>query len=193
MSNTAADKIKRWMKPGRVYRRQELLPLSSNMTRDLAKLVQDQTLIQAAPGLYYLPELTRFGPRPASDDELIRTFLKDGDYLITSLNNYNSLGLGLTQLYNEKIVYNRKRHGHFKLDGRMFYFRRPRNFPNKLSKEFLLVDLLNNRNELAEDTEALEDRLKSSFKDANRESLLRAARRYGKVYTLKFFEKELAA
>ena len=35
----------------------------------------------------------------------------------------------------------------------MFDFRRKQKFPKTLSKEFLLVDLLNNLNELAEDRE----------------------------------------
>ena len=48
-------------------------------------------------------------------------------------NQYNALGLGLTQLYNRLIVYNHKRHGIFKLGNKTFDFRRPaRGFPMKL-------------------------------------------------------------
>jgi len=42
------------------------------------------------------------------------------------------LGLGLTQLYNEYIVCNRKRHGRSVLGGKIFSFRRTKNIPPRL-------------------------------------------------------------
>lgn len=192
MRETAAQRLKEAMKSGRVYRRRELSHLTNNLTRDLDKLVESKELVRAAAGLYYRPELTKVGPRPASPRELVRAFLNDEDFLMTSLDSYNPLGLGLTQLYNETIVYNRKRHGHFVLDGRRFSFRRPKDFPEKLTKEFLYVDVLNNKNELFEDTNRLEALLLSRVPDLDREELLALAQAYGKVRTRRFFEEHLS-
>lgn len=193
MSKTAAEKLKEAMTPGRVYRRRELKSLSNNISRDLDKLVEKNELVRAAPGLYYRPEIGKFGARPAAVKELVRAFLNEENFLLTSLSNYNPLGLGLTQLYNQTIVYNRKRHGEFVLDRVRFAFRRPRNFPKILSKEFLYVDVFNNRHELAEDTTKLESLLSSRAEEADRKVLLDMARNYGKVSTVKFFEELLAA
>ncbi len=191
MRETAAQRLKEAMKPGRVYRRRELSHLTNNLTRDLDKLVESKELVRAAAGLYYRPESTKVGPRPASPQELVRAFLNDEDFLLTSLDSYNPLGLGLTQLYNETIVYNRKRHGHFVLDGRRFSFRRPKDFPEKLTKAFLYVDVLNNKNELFEDTTRLESLLLNQLHDLDKEELLTLAQTYGKVGTRKFYEEHL--
>jgi hypothetical protein len=83
----------------------------------------------------------------------VRVFLKSNDFLLTSPNLYNSLGVKTTQLYNKRVVYNHKRHGQFQLGGKVFDFHLKHKFPRELSEEFLLVDLLNNLNELAEDRE----------------------------------------
>ncbi len=187
MGATPEELLAKWMKPGRVYRRMELTSLSPKLSRDLGNLLREKVLVHAARGLYYRPEKTKVGPLPASPKELVRAFLNDDEFLLTSLDAYNSLGLGLTQLYNETIVYNRKRHGQFVLDGRRFSFRRPRNFPETLSREFLFVDVLNNRSELLEDTSQLEQRLAARVKELDLDKLLFCARHYGKVSTKKFF------
>lgn len=72
-----------------------------------------------------------------------------------SSNTYNALGVGTTQLYNEQIVYNRKRHGKFKFGNRIFNFQVKTYFPKELSKEFLLIDLVNNVNRLAEEQDVV--------------------------------------
>jgi hypothetical protein len=77
--------------------------------------------------------------------------MNDSDFLMVNPNLYNTLGLGLTQLYNTTWVYNHKRKGEFKLNGKTFEFKIKSSFPKQLSKEFLLVDLLNNLDKLAED------------------------------------------
>ncbi len=117
-----------------------------------------------AAGTYYLPKTTRFGALPYTDIDLIRTFLRNYHFLLVTLNQYNNLGLVLTQLYNKVLEYNRKRHGVIELAGKKFDFRRPaRGFSNKVSMEFLLVDLVNNLNELAEDTNCVKEQLKINF------------------------------
>lgn len=48
-------------------------------------------------------------------------------------------------------MYNHKRHGEFKFGNQKFSFNIKPHFPSKLSQEFLLVDLVNNLELLAED------------------------------------------
>lgn len=81
---------------------------------------------------------------PAKPEKLVETFLGDDRFLMVSPNAFNGLGVGTTQLYNEPVVYNRKRHGKFTLDGRVYDFRMRPSVPKRLSKEVLLVDLLHN-------------------------------------------------
>lgn len=68
------------------------------------------------------------------------------------------MGVGTTQLYNHRVVYNHKRHGRFTLGGMPFEFRRKPRCPRQLTEEFLLADLLNNLSELAENPAAVRER-----------------------------------
>lgn len=149
----ALENLKKHLKPGQVYRRSDLEPWSNAVDRHLKQLVEEGALQRLAQGLYYCPLKASFGEVPPEDEKLICAFLKSDDFLLTSPNLYNSLGVGTTQLYNKRVVYNHKRHGQIMLGGKVFDFRLKHKFPKKLSREFLLVDLLNNLNELAEDWE----------------------------------------
>src|SRR3977135_602672 len=141
---TKLQELKRRLKPGRVYRREDLAHWSNAVDRHLKQLVDEGTLTKLAGGLYAYPKQTVFGKTPAEDDKLVATFLKDHRFLLASPNAYNSLGVGTTQLYDKTVVYNHKRHGLFVLGGRKFAFRMKPSFPKTLTKEFLLVDLVNN-------------------------------------------------
>ena len=143
--------LKEHLKPGQVYRRADLEQWSKAVDRHLQYLVKEGALQKMSPGMYYCPEKASFGQVPPEDKEIVRAFLKSNDFLLTSPNLYNSLGVRTTQLYNKRVVYNHKRHGEFTLGGKAFDFRMKHKFPGKLTKEFLFVDLLNNLNELAED------------------------------------------
>lgn len=152
------EELKRHLKRGQVYRRDELAKWSKSVDRHLYVLVEEETLQKLSQGLYYYPKLSVFGKTPSDEGILIRSFLKDDRFLLTSPRSYNSLGVGTSQLYNERIVYNHKRHGEFKLGNRKFSFRMKPHFPNKVTKEFLLIDLVNNLETLAEDpTEVLKN------------------------------------
>ncbi|MCK1682196.1 hypothetical protein IVA87_22955 [Bradyrhizobium sp. 147] len=48
------------------------------------------------------------------------------------------------------MSYNHKRHRELELSNREFAFRMRQRFPKSLTKEFLLVDLVNNIDQLAE-------------------------------------------
>ncbi|MBV2137120.1 MAG: hypothetical protein KUF79_09955 [Candidatus Thiodiazotropha sp. (ex Ctena orbiculata)] len=186
------DQLKRHLRPGRVYRRADLAKWSKSVDRHARELVEEGVLQKLQNGLYYYPQASAFGPVPADERELVRSFLKEDDFLLTSPNDYNTLGLGTTQLYNSRVVYNHKRHGHFTLGGLPFEFRRKPRFPRQLSEEFLLVDLLNNLPLLAEETDTLRERARTKAKQMNTGKLRLAARHYGKVATRKFFDQVLA-
>jgi hypothetical protein len=181
------EEMRRHMQPGRVYRREDLARWSAAVYRHLKELVVAGDLVKLSVGLYFCPKQTAFGHAPADDKELIRAFLKDNRFLLTSPNAYNALGVGTTQLYNETVVYNHKRHGRFKLGGRMFAFRRKPYFPKRLTEEFLLVDLVNNLKQLAEEPEQVLRQVKKKALQLNPSSLRRVAYEYG-VHTRKFFD-----
>jgi hypothetical protein len=189
---TRLQQLKRQLRPGKVYRREEVAQWSNAVDRHLRQLVEDGTLTKLAGGLYAYARQTVFGKAPAADNELVAGFLKDDRFLLASPNAYNSLGVGTTQLYDKTVVYNHKRHGEYALGGRKFDFRMKPAFPKKLSREFLLVDLVNNLDRLAESREELLERVQKQAVSADRPRLLRAARHYGNVRTRKFFERTLA-
>ena len=186
------DKIKSHLRQGQVYRRSELVVWSRSVDRHLAQLVKDGTLVKLQQGLYQCPKRSRFGSLPASPAKLIKAFLKDDDFLLTSPNDYNSLGLGTTQLYNFHVVYNSKRHGRFELDGQIFEFRMRPRYPRKVTPEFLLIDLVNNLKQLAESHHLVLEKVKKQLPEMNFKRVQSMAKRFGKVSTKKFFEKELA-
>jgi len=181
------EELKQQMQPGQVYRRAQLALWSNAVDRHIKKLLENGTLVKLKGGLYHYPKITTFGVAPAEDDALVRAFLKDDRFLVTSPNLYNALGVGTTQLYNEAVVYNHKRHGHYKLGNRMFDFRVKQDLPETLSKEFLLVDLVNNLDQLAENTTKVKERVRSKVHSFDQSALGRAVRYYGKVATKKFF------
>lgn len=158
---SALEELKKHLKPGQVYRRADLEPWSTAVDRHLKDLVDEGTLQKMSQGVYYYPTKASFGAVPPEDEKLVGAFLKSDDFLLTSPNLYNSLSVGTTQLYNTCVVYNHKRHGQFELGGKMFDFRLKHKFPKELSEEFLLVDLLNNLNQLAEDRESLLNNVKA--------------------------------
>lgn len=180
--------FKKHLRPGQVYRRAELAKQSKSVDRHLQELVKEGFLQKLAGGVYYCPKKTSFGEVPPEDDKLVRAFLKDDDFLVTSLNSYNSLGVGTTQLYNERLVYNHKRDGRRTLNGRQFYFLKNRRFPQKPSREFLLVDLVNNLDFLAEDRKAVRDKVAEKALSMDKGKLLKAAHQFGGARTKKFFE-----
>jgi hypothetical protein len=170
---------------GRVYRREELSAWSRSVDRDLQQLVGGGFLQKLAQGLYYAPRQSTFGALPPDDEEVVGAFLRDSDFLIFSPNAYNSLGVGTTQLYNTTWVYNHKRHGRFQLGNRSYEFRSKPKFPRTVTPEFLLVDMLNNLDMLAEDKDLLLGRVRSRFADMDPKRLKKAMADYGSVATRK--------
>jgi hypothetical protein len=165
--------------PGEVYRRSDLEYYSTAIDRHLAQLTEDGILVKVNHGLYYAPKKSKFGVVPPDDQQLVERFLKDDDFLLVSPNAYNALGLGLTQLYNTTWVYNHKRKGEFQLNGKTFELKLKSSFPKEITKEFLLVDLLNNSQNLAEDFSQTLEKLKNKLHHFNTSDLMKATQQYG--------------
>ena len=182
------NKLKESLVPGQVYRRADLAFLSSNVDRHLAKLIAEGCLKKLSQGMYIAPKATAFGEAPPDADSLLRTFLKDDHFVVYGPSQFNSLGLGTTQLYNRLVVFNRKRVGEFKLGARTYSFHRWREAPKQLTPEFLVVELLNRLDELAEDRNQVVDRLKGKLKELSIRKLLYAATHYGTLSTQKKLE-----
>ncbi|MFT5775482.1 hypothetical protein [Hyphomonas sp.] len=189
---TAMAELKKRLRPGQVYRRKDLARWSNAIDRHLRLLLDEGRLEKVGPGLYMAPRKTRFGSAPASPEKLVETFLGDDRFLMVSPNAYNSLGLGTTQLYNEPVVYNRKRHGHFKLDGRPYDFRMRASVPSSLNMEFLLVDLLHNLSRLVEDKAAVLPKALSRARSMDRTRLARAVKDFGSARAARLLEPVLA-
>ncbi len=183
--SVAAAALSGRLRAGKVYRREELSSASNAIDRHLQQLQEAGRLKKLSQGLYYVPRQSVYGSLPPDDKELVAVFLRDNDFLLFSPVSYNSLELGGTQLYNRTLVYNHKRHGQFKLGNRTFDFRMKHRFPRKLSPEFLLVDLLNNIDELAEESAQLLQNAKSKAKNFDHHKLTQAASNFGTVATNK--------
>ena len=179
--------LKSRLRPGKVFRRQELEPYSSNLNRDLQALVQAGTLKKAFYGIYYCPKQSRFGELPPDDHALIRAFLKTDNYLAFSPDDLNSLGLGSTQLSNVLRVYNHKRHGVFIIAGKTYDFRLRPYFPKNLTEEFLFVEFLNERPHFAEEVPLRPERLQQKIQQLNKTRLERMVKQFGKIYTQKIY------
>jgi hypothetical protein len=183
------NEVRKQLLPGQVYRRADLTQWSNAVDRHLRQLQEEGLLTKLSGGLYYCPRQTAFGATPADDVALVKAFLRDDRFLLTSPNAYNTLGVGTTQLYNTTLVYNHKRHGRFELGGRVFDFRMKPYFPETLSEEYLLVDLVNNLKEVAEDHEVLLNRVKEKAVNMDKAALSKAVRAYGGAAAKKFFAK----
>jgi hypothetical protein len=175
----AMNLLRQHIKQGKVYRRSDLEYYSTAIDRHLAQLTKDGTLIKLNQGLYYAPKQSKFGAVPPDDHQVVERFLKDEDFLMVSPNSYNSLGLGLTQLYNTTWVYNHKRKGEFQLNGKTFEFKLKSSFPRNITREYLLVDLLNNMENLAEDQSQTLDKLPNNIGSFNTDALMKATQLYG--------------
>lgn len=179
------ERVKKHLTPGRTYRRSDLAELSSNIDRHLQTLVKEGLLKKLSTGMYVAPKNTDFGEAPPDENSLLKSFLKDDHFVVYSPSQFNSLGLGSTQLYNSRVVFNRKRTGNLDVGGRSYSFKLWREAPKTLTTEFLVVEFLNRLNELAEDRNSLLENLRSKLVDMDTGKLLRTANRFGTLSTQK--------
>ncbi len=184
---TALERLKGHIEEGQAYRRENMARWSNAIDRHIRRLVGEGFLVKLSGGLYMRPKMTAFGRVPAPERVVVEAFLKDGRFLLASPNQYNMLGLGTTQLYNETVVYNHKRHGVLNIGGRTFRFEKNRLFPAEATQEFLLVDAVNNVDRLAEDREVVLEKVRKRARTMDQEALIQAVREYGSERSKKFF------
>ena len=184
---TALQEVKSHLVPGHVYRRIDIKRWSNAVDRHLVQLQKENLLLKVSAGMYLCPKETEFGKAPPNERDMVRTFLKDSRFLLTTPNLYNALGVGTTQLYNETVVYNHKRHGLFKLGNRYFHFVMKRHFPLKISNEFLIVDLVDNLNKLPEDRDKVLKLVEEKALSMDLNLRKEAVQSYGSVRARKFF------
>ncbi|WP_316747605.1 DUF6088 family protein [Pedobacter gandavensis] len=180
-----AETLKNHLKPGTIFRRSDLKQWSKSVDRELAELFKEGTLQKVAPGIYHYPKTNAFGKEPPEEEKLIRKFLKSDKFLITTYNHFNGLGLGTTQLYNQKIVYNHARSGEYKLGNLNFLFKKKNSFPDHPTKEFIFIDLVNNLKDLAEDQSVILERVFKKVTDMNTAVFKEALIQYGSPKTRK--------
>ncbi|MBI2261918.1 MAG: hypothetical protein HYU62_09690 [Caulobacterales bacterium] len=178
---TALSDLKKRLRPGQVYRRQDLKRWSNAVDRHVRQLLDEGRLEKVSGGVYMAPRQTRFGKVPAKPEKLVEAFLKDARFLIVSPSAFNGLGVGSTQLYNETVVYNLKRHGRFKLGDRTYDFRKKSSVPARLTQEVLLVDLLQTMDRLAEDGAELLPRVMARARSMDPVLLAKAAQDFGSI------------
>ena len=188
MTMTKTDELRRHLRRGKVYRRSDLEAYSTSIDRHLGMLVKEGVLQKIAPGMYYHPKESVFGVVPPDEEALVKSFLKDDRFLVTSANAYNSLGVGATQLYNKQVVYNHKRHGEYVLGNKHFTFLKKPHFPRQVTPEFLVVDLVNNLDTLAEDKAVVLSNLANKIQQMDIKKLARAVKEYGSIRTQKLFD-----
>lgn len=190
---TSAERLRAFMRLGRVYRRQELAEASAAVDRDLKALVDGGEVLKLGRGLYCRGKSSPLGVAPPESRELVRAFLRSDDFLLTSFNHFANLGLGLTQRYNHHRVYNHRRGGDVRLRGSLFQFRIVRRYPKVLSKEYLLVDLLNHLRKLPDDTRRVVKSLEARLPEFDRAQLHACVDRYGNFEAKRILRKLLGS
>jgi hypothetical protein len=180
------------LEPGRAYRTRDLRQWGKNPTRLARRLVKEGRLREAAHGLYYAPVATKFGPAPASDEELLRAFLVDEPFVVTGPPRWNALGLGSTAMFAVTLVYNTRRTGEVVLDGRRFLLRRVY-FPESPTPEWFVVDLLQHHEMAGVSLSELREGLVETLRDErwDRERLREMAEIYGTRATLAIVDEAL--
>ena len=180
-----SDELKSHLRKGSIYKREELQKWSKAIDRHLGELTGEGILKKVGPGLYHFPKKNAFGLEPPLDQALISKFLDNDHFLITSFNAFNALGVGTSQLYNQQIVYNHLRSGDIRLGNKLFTFKKKSAFPKQPTQEFLIVDLINNLDLLAEDQPKILEKVLKKARSLDRTSLGYAIEKYGTPRTRK--------
>lgn len=187
-----APLAQRWKKlAGKVFRRKDLAHQLPTGDRGLALAVKAGIVHKAARGLYYVPRKTPFGDAPPSEEVLVEKFLDDNHFLMFNPSCYNALGIGTTQIYSKTVVYNHKRHGKFTLAGFEFEFRDKPRFPSRkqVNREYLLVDMMNNLSDLAEDPETVLSNVRRKLDTFDAGRLEKMLADYGSARTRRVFRQ----
>jgi hypothetical protein len=180
---------------GRIYRTAEFTTWTSNPSRLVDALEEKGILRRLAHGLFMMVERTKFGGfRRAQDDDLLRAFLGDDNFVVTGSDAWNALGLGAKAVLTAPFVYNHHRSGEATVDGRRFLFRRCK-FPKMASPEWYVIDLLENHCAAQLGLDEAEDSLTTALvrRRFDPERLASSAIDYGSAVTLRLVLKALTA
>ena len=182
------------LEPGRVYRTRELRQWTRNPPRLAKRLVLEGSLVKLAGGLYLHPRRGRFGDAPPSDQELMRAYLGSSEFVFTGPEQWNALGLGTTAVSPSTMVYNTKRTARVRLGGRPFDLHRV-GFPRQPSKEWFVVDLFENADQVGASRNRLSEALKVASKrgDLDGSRLIHMAQVYGTQRTQNLISSALGA
>jgi hypothetical protein len=192
-AKTTKEAIKGKLRAGEVYRASDFEELSSNATRDLKQLEAEGVLKYLEPSLYYRPKQASFGEVAASECKLLRKFLQSDDFVVYNPSKFNGLRLGMTQVYNKKVVFNTVRSGVLTVGGREFHFRKWRKAPKKVTAEFLLVEMVNTLDSLAEDRAKVLETLADKMDRFESQDLSKALANFGNKSTQKTFKKMMSS
>ena len=155
---------------GRVYRTADLERWSANPTRMAERLVATGELRKLRHGLYYRPQMSKWGAVPPAREEVLRAVLKNSPFLVTGSGVWNALGLGSTAVFASPLVYNRRLSGETKIGAFRFAFRRVR-FPVPANTEWFVIDLIQNRAMAGLDIETLGQTLRSALRNGRFDAL----------------------
>lgn len=159
---------------GRVYRTAELKRWVSNPTRTAEQLVKTGALMKLRHGLYYRPLRSKWGAVPPSREEVLRAALSNTPFAVTGSGPWNALGLGSTAVFPVPLVYNKKLSREETIGPFRFAFRRVR-FPRRLTAEWFVVDLVQNRRMAGLDAETLAQNLCAALAEGRFDATLLTA------------------
>lgn len=166
--------------PGTVLRTAALRRWGDNPTRLAQRLEREGRVQRLGHGFLYVPRETRFGTAPPTEDALLDALLDGTPHVVTGPVRWNALGLGSTALHVHPLVYNTKRTGTVTLGRRTFELRRVA-FPQEVSAEWFVVDLLRHADTVGLDAADVAKNLVRAVRLGrfDRERLLAMAEQFG--------------
>ncbi|MDE2038844.1 MAG: hypothetical protein KGO96_11825 [Elusimicrobia bacterium] len=165
--------------------------MTSAVDRDLKTLVGSGQVRRLGYGLYCRARKAPSGDALSHERELLRAFLKTDDFLLASYDDFASLGLGLTPPRGRRLVYNHKRSGDIVVGAKRWTFRRVPEYPKKSSKEYLLVDLLNQLRESPGGGGRVLKNLRSRLNSFDQDKLRKNLERYGRPAAREILKRAL--
>lgn len=113
-------------------------------------------------GFYFRPDYIGETVIPPALEVVIKKYLGTDKFIFRNISDFNSLGLGLTQVFVTTIVYNEKISGKRQVGRRTVEFKKMK-FPIVNHDEFLVIDFLNNIESTGENILNLLERFESAW------------------------------
>lgn len=179
------------LRPGDVLRTEDLRKHTANPSRVIKRLVARGELRPIQRGLYAVPEKSKFGDVPPTDEALVAKLLKTDRFVFTGSDRWNALGLGATAVLPVRLVYNERRHGSVTLGNRRFELRQVVRLPKRPNAEWYAVDLLENASVAGVAVSTVEDALRTAMAERRLDptALMQMASTYGTQRTQAVVER----